>query len=173
MMHSLAHSILLIIPVNFIYKKKKRLFQNRQILFVLSNNKEIISDAITATSVCGMEWTSGAGPLLPLDTIWFITTKMDTFEVLTILRAQTTPPPYLPPLSKKRDMTLKVNYKLYLKPQVQTFRTSGIIPFLPSTKLQRYRTPRFAISCHQKIMSEPPQEDTYNCKINSQHHCKS
>jgi hypothetical protein len=53
-------------------------------------------------------------------------------------------------------------YKLYLKKLlVPTFRTSGIIPFLPSTKLHRYRTPRFAISCHHKIMSAPPRADTY------------
>ena len=136
---------------------------------MLSNNKEIISDAITATSVGGMDehqWQDHCYLQIQFDLLQlrWIHSKYKLFRELK---------KPLPPLSKKRDMTLKVNYKLYLKPQVQTFRTSGIIPFLPSTKLQRYRTPRFAISCHQKIMSAPAQEDTYNCKINSQHHCKS
>lgn len=78
---------------------------------------------------------------------------MDTFEIINQLGE----------LKKKKKRyqlksELQIIFKQLLAP---TFRTSGIIPFFPSTKLHRYRTPRFAISCHHKIMSASPQADTY------------
>lgn len=132
MMHSLAHSILMIMPVNFIFKKKDYSRTTKYCLF-FQKNKEIISAAITATSVYGMEKKSVTGPLLPPDTIWLITTKMETFEVLTISRAQTTRPPLPPPSSKEKRHDIKS--------QLQTiFKTTG-------SNLQNFRHyPLFAIN---------------------------